>query len=185
MNLFDLKKGKILLTPQGLLIPEFKVLWDRDKNRNKEKALRDLSYVYFITDYKSPYAVSAPSDDVLSSMVAMDFMKKKKYNPDKEIEAAIKKYKELQFTPSMNLLTASIKTINNLTIYLENVDLQERDKSGKPIYKPSDVTNSLAKIGTIIESLNKVKDQVERETIKIGALRGQRKKGNREDPHGY
>ena len=66
--------------------------------------------------------------------------------------------------------------------YLENVDLQERDKNGKPIYKPADVTNSLKSIGGIVESLNKVRQQVEREQTSKGTLRGQRQKGNREDP---
>ena len=58
----------------------------------------------------------------------------------------------------------------------------ERDKNDKPIYKPSDVTNSLSKIGAIVDSLNKVRANVEREILATAQLRGQRKKGNREDP---
>jgi hypothetical protein len=72
--------------------------------------------------------------------------------------------------------------VHNLTSYLENVDLEERDSRDKPIYKPSDVTNSLKSIGGIVESLNKVRSLVEKEITQSGTLRGQRRKGNREDP---
>ena len=53
---------------------------------------------------------------------------------------------------------------------------------GKPIYKPNDVVSALSKIGSIVESLNKVREQVEKEQTRTGTLRGQRMKGNREDP---
>ena len=75
-----------------------------------------------------------------------------------------------------------MKTIHNLTGYLENVDLAERDARYRPIYQTSDVTNSLKSIGGIVESLNKVRSLVEKEITQIGTLRGQRRKGNREDP---
>ncbi len=109
-------------------------------------------------------------------------MKDEDYEPDSKILAAIEKYKSLQRTPSMLLLDASLQTVHNLTDYLQNVDLQERDKNDKPIYKPSDVTNSLKSIGGIVDSLNKVRANVEKEIQEAATLRGQRKKGNREDP---
>ena len=82
----------------------------------------------------------------------------------------------------MGLLEAATITIHKLSDYLTHVDLNERDKSGKPVYKPSDVTNSLKSMGGIVESVAKVQEQIEKETVQKGILRGQRKKGNREDP---
>jgi len=181
MRLLDLKNSRVVIAPEALLIPEFQKIWEKDKSEDKEKALKELSYVYFISDYKSPYLTSMGKDRVRIA-VAKDFMKDSSYKPNAEIEEAIEKYKDLQITPSMRLLEASIRTVYNLTDYLENVDLQERDKGGKPIYKPTDVTNSLKSIGGIVESLNKVREQVEREQTTKGTLRGQRQKGNREDP---
>lgn len=180
-TLFDLKDRKVIVSAEALLIPEFKDIYSRDKSKDKAKAIQQLSYVYFIADYKSPY-VSSLSPDALKRVVGKDFMKKEDYEPDSKISAAIEKYKGLQRTPSMLLLDASLQTVHNLTDYLQNVDLQERDKHDKPIYKPSDVTNSLSKIGAIVDSLNKVRANVEREILATAQLRGQRKKGNREDP---
>jgi hypothetical protein len=180
-TLFDLKDRKVIVSAETLLIPEFKDIYSRDTSKDKAKAIQQLSYVYFIADYKSPY-VSSLSPDALKRVVGKDFMKDEGYEPDSKVSAAIDKYKELQRTPSMLLLDASIQTVHNLTDYLQNVDLQERDKNDKPIYKPSDVTSSLAKIGAIVDSLNKVRANVEREILATAHLRGHRKKGNREDP---
>jgi len=182
MRLLDLKNSKVIVSPEAILIPEFKLIWERDKSKDKDTAIRELAYIYFTCDYKSPYLTSMGKERVRLA-VSKDFMKDSSYKPDKEIEDAMYKYKNLQYTPSMRLLEASIATIYNLTDYLENVDLQERDKNGKPIYKPTDVTNSLKSIGGIVESLNKVREQVEREQTTKGTLRGQRQKGNREDPN--
>ena len=181
MNLFDLKDRNVVVSPEALLVPEFKALWERDKSKTKAKAMSELSYVYFVCDYKSPYRSSFTINN-LEAMVSKDFMKDEKYNPDIKVCTAIDKYKELQRTPSMLLLDASLQTVHNLTDYLQNIDLTERDKHDKPVYKPSDVTNSLKSIGGIVESLSKVRESVEKEISEQATLRGQRRKGNREDP---
>lgn len=181
MDLFDLQKRRVIVHTKALLVPEFKAIWDRDKKKDKEKAIQELSYVYFATDYKSPYIQSA-DPDLTHNIVAKDFMKDPNYKPDKAIAAAIAKYIELQQTPSMRLLKASLKTISNLTSYLETINLHDRDKNDRPVYKPADVTSALKSIGPIIESLNKVKEQVEKEVAQSATLRGRRLKGNREDP---
>ena len=180
-DLFDLKDRRVTFSPQALEIPELKIIWDTDKTKDKSKAVTKLSYIYFLCDYKSPYVLSVPPES-LKSTVGRDFMKDEDYEPDVKMILAIKKYKELQRTPSMGLLEASTVSIHKLSSYLRSVDLDERDRGGKPLYKPSDVTNALKSIGGIVESLNKVREQIEKETIKKGILRGQRKKGNREDP---
>jgi len=180
-ELFDLKNRRVTVAPQALWIPEFKDIWEADESDNKDIAMNELAYVYYIADYKSPY-LSALTPDLVAQTVAKDFMKDSNYEPNELVLKAIAKYKELKLTPSMLLLNASLKTVHNLIDYMENVDLQERDQHGKPLYKPNDVTGSLAKIGGIVDSINKVRSNVEREIMTTATLRGQRVKGNREDP---
>jgi hypothetical protein len=181
MNLFDLRDFNVTISPKALMVPEFKALWDRDKSNSKGTALSELAYVYYLSDFKSPYLLSLDIS-IVEYTVAKDFMKDESYKPDKVIKEAINKYKSLQETPSMRLLKSSLVTVSKLTDYLETVDLDERDDKNKPIYKPSDITNSLKSIGGIVESLTKVREQVEKEITQQGSLRGQRRKGNREDP---
>ena len=182
MNLFDLQNRKVVISPEALLIPEFKEIWERDETEHKEVALAELSYVYFVSDYKSIYR-SGISEGELHAVVAKDFLKDEAYEPCPQVRSAMTKYMMLQETPSMRLLVASLSTVDKLTDYLQHVDLSERDARDKPVYKPSDITNSLKSIGGIVESLHKVRAQVEKEQQQSAALRGQRVKGNREDPN--
>ena len=55
MNLFFISDNKILPTPETLLIKEFENIWNRDKTKTKDIALKELAYIYFISDYKSIY----------------------------------------------------------------------------------------------------------------------------------
>ena len=181
MNLFDLQARQVVIAPAALLIPEFKEIWERDSSKDKAIALAELSYVYFVSDYKSVYR-SGISEGELHAVVAKDFLKDEAYEPCPQVRSAMLKYMQLQETPSMRLLEASISTVDKLTTYLKHVDLTERDANDKPVYKPSDITNSLKSIGGIVESLHKVRAQVEKEQQQSAKLRGQRLKGNREDP---
>ncbi len=181
MTLFDFKDRNVIIKPEALLVPEFQALWKRDKTKEKLRATRELSYIYFIADYRSPYRTSLTPNS-LESTVASDFMKDPKFKPDPLMGEALKKYQLLQRTPTMGLLASAVTTVHKLTDYLEAVDLNERDKNDKPIYKPSDVTNALKSIGGIVDSLNMVRDSIEKEITKATSIRCQRRKGNREDP---
>ena len=57
MELFELdKNGKLELAPQAILIKEFKVLWERDKSKNKKIASFELVFVYYMMHWRSPYS---------------------------------------------------------------------------------------------------------------------------------
>ena len=56
MNVFNydnLNKQLEINEPEILLVREFKALLDRDKTKRKEKATRELTYMYLAMDYKS------------------------------------------------------------------------------------------------------------------------------------
>jgi hypothetical protein len=58
MNVFlydNLNRQLELNEPEILLIKEFKALLDRDKTKHKDKAFRELTYIYLALDWKSPY----------------------------------------------------------------------------------------------------------------------------------
>ena len=50
MKLFEMNKEGIEISPQSLIIKEFKKLWARDKSKGKQKARTELAYVYYYTD---------------------------------------------------------------------------------------------------------------------------------------
>ena len=90
MNLFDLKGLVVTAHPEALLVPEFKTIWEDDDSEDKAQALRELSFVYFMSDYKSPYVLSL-TPDRLAPVISKDFMKNEDYKPTPQVLAAIDK----------------------------------------------------------------------------------------------
>ena len=55
MNLFEISEGQLQIQPEAYALRAFKVLWDRDKTKGKDKAIIELAFVYFMTDFKSDF----------------------------------------------------------------------------------------------------------------------------------
>ena len=51
--MFQIKNNIIEPIPETLLIPEFKNIWN--KSKDKEIAMKEFAYIYFTEDFKSPY----------------------------------------------------------------------------------------------------------------------------------
>ena len=171
MGLFDLRNNKIILDPEKIAIPEFLVIWNADKSEDKIKAERLLTYIYFLCDYNSPYAIYPENER--KNILMEDYMKdyKKEIKKSSMINA-IEKYKAFQQTTSMKLLEAAKVACNKLSDYFHGVDFKELDENGKPVYNAKDVALNLKSIGGIIESLNKTTDQVKKEITSSSKIRG-------------
>lgn len=168
MSIFNLKNHQVIVEPDKLIIPEFRYLWERDKSKNKEQATKELSYVYFATDYQSPYNVYP--EDVRINKITEDFIKDPSWIPDEHIMAAVSKYRRFQETPSIRLLRGAQMGANKLEEYFRESD-------------PSDpkFTSNLEKIGKIVESLDKLEEKVKKDTTKSDKIRGGGTIGGREN----
>ena len=56
MNLFEMNNGVLQIQPEAYALEPFKVLWTRDKTKNKDNAIKELSFVYFMVDFTSDFA---------------------------------------------------------------------------------------------------------------------------------
>ena len=56
MNLFEMNNGVLRIQPEAYALIPFKLLWDRDKSKDKNTALSELAYVYYMADYTSDFA---------------------------------------------------------------------------------------------------------------------------------
>ena len=124
MKLFELDHThNVVIAPEIRMIPEFGAIIKRDKDRDKKRALKELAFVYFYTDYKSD--CSAFEEEVkfkeacILSGVPSDF------KMDEVIKKAIAFYDEKQITIPIKMLQAAKlscnKLINLLISYCENV----------------------------------------------------------------
>jgi len=165
-KLFDIDRGKLVLNPTVLWVPEFKKLWTRDKKKNKDKAIAEISYVVFMYSFKSPY--TAYNEEERRVKVLEDFLKEYKgWKPDKEVEAAIKKYLELQDSISLRLFRATRLALEKIEEYF-----READKSDI-----NTIVKNSKELGNLVQSLDKLEKQVQKEQLESSSIRGQSEAG--------
>ena len=54
-KLFDLVEDKVEIKPESLLIYPFSEIWKRDKSKDKSKAFKEITYIWFYSDFDSPF----------------------------------------------------------------------------------------------------------------------------------
>jgi hypothetical protein len=172
MGLFDYKDHKIVLNPDAIAIPPFRKLWDRDKSKTKHKATQELTYIYFMYDFKSPYNIYQENDR--KSRVMGDYMKDPGWKPDAAVKVAIDEYNDFQRTYSMRFLESARGLADKLSSYFDEVDFHATDESGKLLYSAKDAVSNLKQVGDVIESLDKVEEKVRTEVDSKSKIRGQK-----------
>ena len=71
IKLFKYEGYKLNISEEALLLKPFKEIWQRDKSKNKDKALQELGYVYFISDPRSDYQyLDSNNDEPLVEWIA-------------------------------------------------------------------------------------------------------------------
>ena len=144
-----------------LLVKEFKDLWDQERNKCKEdktgkmrlKAYKELTYIYLVLDFKSPYFQYKESEKHTAAMVdsgmTEDMLK------DETFLAAFRKYKQIQDSdPILSLIKTSMNTLFKLQIWLDNIDFEDDiDDEGRLLYKPKEIFDSIA-------GIDKMRDQL-------------------------
>jgi len=170
MGLFDIKNDQIILNPDSLAIPAFKTIWDKDKTKGKTKATQVISYIYYMSDYKSPYSIYPEKKrrDILRE----EFIKDEKWSAGEDVTRAIQTYRDFQETHTMRLMRAARCAADELSIYFEDIDFKEKDDNGRPVYTAKDVAINLEKVGKIVESLDKLEEKIQKEIKSESRVRG-------------
>ena len=63
MKLFKYEGYEVRVSPEALNLKPFKKLWNRDKTKDKEKAMLELSFIYFYCDPRSDYQYILDDED--------------------------------------------------------------------------------------------------------------------------
>jgi hypothetical protein len=164
---FDYRDGRPIVRPDLLVLSPFREIYAKDKSKTKEKAVKDLSFVYFYSYYKSPYSVYADPER-RKKEVCKAVYRDEQYPVSKEVLDACNEFEKLHETVSMKLLKAAKSGALKLSDYFE-------ETVANPALGDDQITNlsrNLEKIGKIIESLDKLEDKVKREQATNTKIRG-------------
>lgn len=154
------------INPSSLTIPELKKLWDRDKGKKKSKAYQEITYVYHMCDYNSEYS----SYDLYhkEETIKKDHIKEEKWKPDKYVQAAMKKYLQLQETPALRALKAQEELIDKITITIR--DIEQSDLKNSTVMDKT--LSSSEKLNKLIIGMPKLKEAVAKEQMASDKIRG-------------
>tara|TARA_R110002020_G_scaffold126458_7_gene284236 strand:+ start:2200 stop:2703 length:504 start_codon:yes stop_codon:yes gene_type:complete len=158
VNLLTINDNQVIPSAYTLTIPEFEKL-----------SVKELAYVYYYCDHKSPFAVydeEKREEEVIKSVF------KEKYKTSSKLKAACDKYKELTETSAVKLLKAARTSVTKLEKYFRDIDLTMMDDNGRLMFSAKDLVANLSKMGSVIEGLSKLEEQVRKEEQVINANRG-------------
>jgi hypothetical protein len=175
-HLFVVENGVAKPNTETLLISPFREIWERDETNDKQKAIKEFTFIEFMMSKKksNPYAG-------YSETVRLDKVKESVFNlswqPDILIEQAMAKMREFQkeASPTYSYYMDSLETAERTREFLKNIDLNERnDRTGNPLYKPKDVTSAIIDAEKVILTLATLKDKVEQELFDTTKTKGMR-----------
>jgi len=132
-------------------------------------AQKELAYVYHMSDPMSSY--SSYNDDRRKERLKEDLFSDD-WVEDAYVRQAIETYEELNLSEAERLLGSAKQSAKSLREYFEEVNLLEEDDRGKKKYNAKDLINNLSKIGSVIEGIQDLEEQVRKEQMERSQLRG-------------
>ena len=179
MKLFRYEGYKLHISEEAFVLKPFKEIWNRDKSKNKDKALQELAYVYFMCDPRSDYQYIVDEDDRAKAIKEGEGIDSK-WKPDNKVIMAMEFYK--QFKPVSALLLEDTRVaVDKLRHLLRNIDLTEVDDKGKPIYTLNTVTATIKQIPSLVKDLDEAEKAIAKEIMESDKVRGAQEKSMYED----
>ena len=179
MKLFRYEGYKLHISEEAFVLKPFKEIWNRDKTKNKDKALQELGYIYFMSDPRSDYQYIVDEEERAKAIKEGEGIDSK-WKPDNKVIMAMEFYKT--FKPVSALLLEDTRVaVDKLRQLLRNIDLTEVDDKGKPIYTLNTVTATIKQIPSLVKDLDEAEKAIAKEIMESDKVRGAQEKSMYED----
>lgn len=178
MKLLRYEGYTLTFEPEILTLKVFKKLYQRDKSKDKSKFLQELAFVYFFTDPRSDYQIYTDEEERTKEISEGEGMVN--FKIDKELQAAIDYYKS--FNPTSALLLEDTRVaVDKLRKMLRDIDLEETDNNGKPIYTLNTVISTIKQVPSLVKDLDEAERAIAKEIVQNDKVRGTATKSMYED----
>lgn len=164
-NVFDITStGDINISPEILMILEFKQIWDRDRTRSKDKAKKELTFIYGMCSRSNKNIWGDFKDPVTRGKVIKEdiFGKDSKWLPDVDVLKAIDKYNARRPQGPLEIVLDSVEgSMMKLAEYLQSVDFTETNANGGLVHDPKKVKDIISTMGKTVVDYNNLKREIE------------------------
>jgi len=169
-------------------IKEFKAILHADKGskgdsvgRKKLHSLKVFTFIYHYVDFKSQFRDYPEEERHKEALLNAELVEK---DITVTVKDAIERYKSLQETRSLKLISSAYNALDLLREYFEDIDLEERDLNGRLVNSAKDLINNVKQVGGVIDGIRDLERIVKKELSENAGIRGQSSKGEREDIKG-
>jgi hypothetical protein len=175
MKLFEMKNWELRVADQVWGFSVFKKLLTRDKSKDKERALKEMLFIWHYCDIKSDYLHLADLEE-RASEIKKDIMLPKTWKIDEYVQAAIDFYKKDRSVVE-KLYRDALASAHAIGDYLSRTNelLAERDAQGKIVTDIAKITQSVSKMPKLMADLK----AAYKEVLKEKEDKEGRKKGSR------
>jgi hypothetical protein len=196
MRLFEDLKGKVIPSPEAKLIPEFQALIKRGKKGNE---LLEIAFMYFMYDYRSPYAIYSPEhrEQHLRTTLGLE-----KFKEDEVFKKAKALYLDMIQTPTSKALVATKKGLDQTHSLVDalteeirasvqrfqDIDGEDEEEDERRQKQINRAVSNLGKIMDITEKLVKaigtveqLQERIQKEQAGGGQIMGGGQAGDYED----
>lgn len=179
MKLFRYEGYKVVISEEAFALKVFRQIWNRDRSVNKDKAIMELAYIYFMVDPRSDYQYLVDEDERSKAIIEGEGLPNG-WKPDKSITEAMEFYS--RFKPTAALLLEDTRyAVDKLRKLLREIDLNQLDDKGKPIYTLNSVTATIKQVPSLAKDLDEAEKALASEMRSEGKMRGQGEKTIFED----
>lgn len=179
IRLFKYENYKVTISEEAILLKPFKAIWNRDRTKSKDRALDELGFIYFFCDPRSDYQYLTDETERKKAIKEGEGLPEK-WEPDKLVLDAMDFYNSFKPTSAL-LLEDTRYAVDKLRKLLKDINLEDKDDKGKPVYTLNTITATIKQIPSLIKDLDEAEKTLTSEMMQKGRMRGQGEKTIFED----
>jgi len=158
---FNKNSYEVTFTEECTLLVPFKKLLDRDKSKDKNTALREISFIYLYADITSPYNAIIDLDDRLDE-IRKDIDLPKTWKIDKQLNEAIEFYRIRSKTIIHSLYDSAMIAASAINDVFKDAKILINDSDDK-IAATQKVIAALEKVPNVMANLKKAEKELLRQ----------------------
>lgn len=179
LKLFKYEGYKVVISEEAFALKPFRQIWQRDRTINKDKAIMELGFIYFLCDPRSDYQYLTDEKERKEAIKEGEGLPPK-WEPDKIVQEAMTFYES--FKPTAALLLEDTRfAVDKLRKLLREINLTQVDDKGKPVYTLNTITATIKQIPALVKELDEAEKAINSEMKDGGRMRGQGEKTIFED----
>lgn len=184
---YDINENKITVNePEIFLVKEFADLWTNERNiceedptgTKKLRGFKEILYIYMAIDWRAPGSKDTPAnrhkEALKASGLTEDDFDSNRVPKDPLLKAACQRYQELQLLSSSvgSLIETYQNEIHKIKTFVANIDYNERNDSGMPIFKVKDTLEQMQSLTKAMTAMEILQAKFKEEQEEASGLRG-------------